>query len=71
MENPASVLRSEAGNVGTLFHVAHQCRLCGGVMHLQFDACVTMTYKLVRSVILTFELHVTHEMRQPGNILTR
>jgi hypothetical protein len=32
-------------------------------MHLQFDACVTMTYKLVRSVILTFGLYVNYEMR--------
>jgi hypothetical protein len=50
----------------TLFHVVHvvhRCQLCGGVMHLQFDACETMTYKLVRSVILTFGLYVNYEMR--------
>jgi hypothetical protein len=32
-------------------------------MHLQFDACVTMTNKLVRRVILTFGFYVNHEMR--------
>jgi hypothetical protein len=35
----------------------------GRVMHLQFDACVIMTYKLVSSVILTFGFYANHEMR--------
>jgi hypothetical protein len=49
--------------VSRCFTLFTNVNCAGGGMHLQFDACVSMTYQLVRSVILTFGLYVNHELR--------